>query len=80
MRLERFGVERIDAQTHVIHIPPGARHAVFRVIEFAAHLQQIDQRAPCSQLCQTQIALFLLDAAAEHVAIETRHGLTFVAE
>src|SRR3569832_388794 len=75
MRLERVDVERFHAQTHVIHVSPCAGRTVFRAIELRAHLQQVDQRTARAQLRETQLALLLLEAATEHLAVEARHDL-----
>jgi hypothetical protein len=73
MRLERLGIEWLDAQTHMIHVPSRAWRAIPGVIELCTHLQQIDQRPAGAQLRQPEIPLRFLDAATEHVAVETRH-------
>ena len=70
--------KRFDPQTQVIQIAAGARRTAVRPIDLRANLKQIDQRSPRAQLDQSKIALLLLEAAAEYVAIKVRHGFEIV--
>src|SRR6185312_3370496 len=71
---DRLAIERGDAQAEVIEVAAfRARRGTAKAAEFSTHRHQVDQRCTGAQLIQADIALYLLQRAAQHLDIEMQH-------
>src|SRR5262249_1768710 len=74
MRLDRSGVEGLDAQAKLVHVsPPSAWRSPARAAQYSIHHHKVDERAAGPELRQADLFLFPLYFTTQHVAIEAEH-------